>query len=97
VILDFPEPMDYIGLQKTIAVSDGRNQIAGTIAIERQETRWTFTPREPWKAGNYRLMVSNALEDLAANKMGQLFDMDAVDSVNESVEPRTIPIPFSVR
>jgi hypothetical protein len=97
VILDFPEPMDYVGLQKTITVSDGRNQISGTIAIERQETRWTFTPREPWKAGNYRLMVSNALEDLAANKMGQLFDMDAVAGVNENVEAKTIPILFSVR
>jgi nicotinamide mononucleotide adenylyltransferase len=59
--------------------------------------RWSFTPREPWTAGNYQLMVSTALEDLAANKIGQLFDMDVFDKVTENVETRTIPVPFAIR
>jgi len=97
LVVDFPEPMDYVGLQKTLSISGGRGQIAGTGAVSRQEMRWSFTPREPWTAGNYQLMVNTALEDLAANKIGQLFDMDVFDKVTENVETRTIPVPFAIR
>jgi hypothetical protein len=89
LVVDFGEPMDYVGLQKTLSVSDGRGNIAGTEAIERLESRWSFTPRQTWAAGNYQLMVDFALEDLAANKVGQLFDMDLFDKVTEHIETKT--------
>jgi hypothetical protein len=97
LIVDFGEPMDYAGLQKTLSISDGRNTIAGVPAIERQETRWSFTPKQAWSAGNYQLLVNSALEDLAANKIGQLFDMDVFEKVTENVESKTYTVPFSVK
>jgi len=97
LIVDFPESMDYIGLQKALSVSDARTAIAGTIAIDRRETRWSFTPRQPWQAGNYRLLVDSALEDLAANRMGLLFDMDIVDKASENVALKNASVPFTIR
>jgi hypothetical protein len=104
-VVDFGEPMDYVGLQKTLSVSAAvlgpltvaGNQISGTAVVSQMETRWSFTPRQPWTAGNYQLLVNSALEDLAANKIGQLFDMDVFDKVDESIQSKTYPVPFSVR
>jgi hypothetical protein len=95
LIVDLLEPMDYIGLQKALSVSGASGSIAGTMAIDRQETRWSFTPHKAWPAGEYRLMVDSALEDLAANKMGQLFDMDLAQGENLVVEDASVP--FVVR
>ena len=97
LIVDFPDPMDYVGLQKMLSVSDDRGRIAGTPAIGRQETRWSFTPSAPWKAGNYQIIGDTALEDLAANRIGRLFDMDLIDKVSEHVATKTVSVPFSVR
>jgi hypothetical protein len=97
LVVDFPESMDYVGLQKMLSVSGARGPVAGEAAIERQETRWSFTPRQPWTAGNYQLVVNAALEDLAANRIGQLFDMDVFDKVTESVETKTVSVQFAVR
>lgn len=97
LIVDFGEPMDYAGLQKTLGIAKGQWNIPGTARIERQETRWSFRPRQAWEAGNYQLLVNSALEDLAANKIGQLFDMDVFDKVTETVESRTFTVPFTVK
>ena len=95
--VDFPDAMDYVGLQKTLSISNGRGAVEGSGAVGKQETRWTFTPREPWAAGEYQLLVNSALEDLAANKITQLFDMDMFDKVTENVESKTYPVPFSIK
>jgi hypothetical protein len=55
-------------------------------------------PSQPWQAGNYQLVVDGALEDLAANKIGQLFDMDLFEKVAEHLDtPRGATVPFSIR
>ena len=97
LIVDFPESLDYVGLQKSLAVSDGRGPIAGDVAISRQEMRWSFTPRQFWQAGTYQLLINSSLEDLAANKIGQLFDMDVFDKVSENVESKTFSLSFSIK
>ena len=97
LVVEFSESMDYVGLQKMLSVSGPRGPVAGETAIGREETRWSFTPRQPWAAGNYRLLVNAALEDLAANRIGQLFDMDVFDHVTETIETKTISVPFTVR
>ena len=53
------EGRDDIGGEEPVAPGDS------VVAVERDETRWTFTPREPWKPGDYRVAVDTALEDLA--------------------------------
>ena len=56
LVVDFPKPMDFALLQRMIEVSGSGGKIGGTVAVDKQETEWRFTPREPWKAGGYRLL-----------------------------------------
>ncbi len=65
LIVDFPKPMDYALLQRMLDVPGVR----GRIAIDRDETRWSFTPDAPWKPGNYKLVADNLLEDIAGNHL----------------------------
>ena len=95
--VDFPAPMNYPLLQRMLQVSDAHGNVAGTVSTERGETRWRFTPHEPWKAGDYRLVADTALEDLAGNHIGQAFDIDVFEHVTEHITTQTISVPFSVR
>lgn len=97
VTLDFPRPMNYPLLQRMIRVSDGRADVPGTIEVDRQETRWRFLPRNPWKPGTYQLVVITAIEDLAGNHIGQAFDVDVFERVTERITSKTISIGFVVK
>jgi hypothetical protein len=67
LILDFPKPLDYALLLHLLDVVDnGGRPVAGSIAVEREETRWAFTPAGAWKPGDYQVRVDTSLEDLAA-------------------------------
>ena len=68
----------------------------GTVGVGRQETEWRFTPREPWKPGDYQVVVDTGIEDLAGNHIGQAFDIDVFNQVTEHIVTKTISLPFSV-
>ena len=97
LMVDFQTPMNFPLLQRMIQVSGAQGSVIGTVSIDRQETQWRFTPREPWKAGDYRLVVNTALEDLAGNHIGQPFDIDTFEHVTEHIATNTVSLPFSVR
>ncbi len=91
--VSFPTPMNYPLLERMLQVSGEH----GTVTIDKDETEWRFTPREPWKAGDYKLVVDTGLEDLAGNHIGQAFDIDVFDHVTEHIAANTISLPFTVR
>jgi len=93
LIVDFPKPMDYALLQRMLEVPG----VAGKIEIDRDETRWTFTPDGPWKSGAYRLIADNLLEDIAGNHLDRAFDVDLQKAVPAPVSSKTVSLPFSVR
>jgi len=95
--VDFPEPMNYPLLHRMLRVSSGRANVAGTVQVEHQETRWRFTPNEPWRPGDYQLVVNTAIEDLAGNHIGEAFDIDVFERVAEHVTSSTVSLPFTVR
>jgi hypothetical protein len=97
VVVDFPKPMDYPLLLRMIQVSGAHGEVAGKVGVDRQETQWRFTPSEPWKAGDYRLIVDTAIEDLAGNHIGQAFDVDTFERITERITTSTIPLPFQIR
>jgi hypothetical protein len=92
----FPSPMNYALLQRMLQVANARGPITGTVNADRQETEWRFTPREPWKAGGYQLVVDTGLEDLAGNHIGQAFDIDVFERVTQHITTNTISLPFAV-
>jgi hypothetical protein len=93
LVVNFPAPMNYPLLQRMLQVSGMR----GTVSVVKGETEWRWTPRQPWRAGDYQLVVDTALEDLAGNHIGQSFDIDVFQRVTEHIAAKTISVPFAVR
>jgi len=97
LVIDFPDPMDHVLMQRMLDVTGPQGRVAGTVVAGRQETQWRFTPSAPWQACNYQLVIDTELEDLAGNKVSHLFDIDVFDQVTRTIETKTVSVPFSVR
>ena len=96
--LELPEPMDYRLLMRLLEVMDPQgNFVEGSIQIDRDETRWQFTPHGPWKAGDYSLSVDTRLEDLAGNRLNRPFEVDVFERVEERITTTAVSLPFRVR
>jgi hypothetical protein len=94
----FPKLLDRAMLERVLQVlRPDEKEIAGTIRITEDETRWTFEPREPWAAGRYALAVSTRLEDPAGNSIGRPFEVDFRRSPVPSPSPAVVRIGFDVR
>ena len=49
--VDFPAALDYGLLHRALQVAADGRPLAGEIRVEREETRWLFTPYAPWAPG----------------------------------------------
>ena len=97
LVISFGRSMNVTLLQRMLKVAGPRGDVPGTVDILRDESAWRFTPQQPWTAGDYRLVVDNGLEDLAGNKIGQLFDIDVFDKVTERITSTTTTLPLQIR
>ena len=91
VALDGPidgQDADYLA----IADSHGR-RVDGSARLTDGESTWTFTPKLPWQAGEYKLVARGTLEDSAGNRLGGHFET-AMDSPPEY--PADAVVPFAV-
>jgi hypothetical protein len=93
LVVEFPKPMDYALLQRMLDVPG----VAGSIAVDRDETRWSFTPNAAWKAGAYHLVADNLLEDIAGNHLDRAFDVDLQKSAPPPPATKTASLAFTVR
>jgi hypothetical protein len=95
--LRFPKPLDHALLHRLLWITDARGQrLDGSIRVSDQETRWQFTPRQPWQGGAYDLVIDTALEDLAGNSIGRPFEVDLFRKV-EPLKSKTVKRGFQVR
>jgi hypothetical protein len=95
--VDFPEPLDHALMTRVLTVKDAAgNAVEGTVAAERAETRWSFTPNTAWRPGNYEVSVPGILEDLAGNKVYTPFDVDTQAMPNAPGPSNTYAVPFRV-
>jgi hypothetical protein len=92
LVVTFPTPLDFALLQHTITVAG----VAGEITVARNETEWRFTPEVPWRDGEHHLSIATALEDLAGNRVGRVFDVDTFREVTTQITKETTSIPFRV-
>jgi hypothetical protein len=97
LVVEFGRSMNYPLLQRMLQVTGPGGRAAGTVAVDGHETSWRFTPRMPWAAGTYQLMVDADLEDVSGNRIDQPFDIDVFEKVTEHLTTRTVSVPFSVR
>ena len=97
LVVAFPEPLDHALLMRALGVTRDGASVEGDASVEAAETRWTFTPREPWRAGTYQVLALDILEDLAGNQIGRAFEVDNFDTVDKSPNPQDVQLPFTVR
>jgi hypothetical protein len=97
LVVSFPGPLDRGLLMRALGVARDDVALAGDVSVEEAETRWVFTPREPWNTGKHQLLALDILEDVAGNQIGKAFEVDNFDTVDKSPNPRSILIPFTVR
>ena len=96
VVVTFPGPLDHGLLMRALGVTREGVPVQGDVIVDHAETQWTFTPREPWRAGTYHLLALDTLEDVAGNQIGRAFEVDNFETVDKSPNPKRITIPFSV-
>jgi hypothetical protein len=97
VIVRFAEPLDHALVGRMLSIADSAGQtVAGSIEVDERETRWRFSPEEPWRAGDYQLVADTRLEDLAGNSIGRAFDVDVFGPVQTSIKTETVALPFTV-
>jgi hypothetical protein len=96
--LIFPSPVDWALLFHAIKIQTAdRQAVNGKIAVDQSETRWTFTPTSPWKAGPYSAHVESTLEDICGNSLIAAFDTPLRSGPNP-MRHRTKPtLTFQVR
>jgi hypothetical protein len=95
LMLSFPASVDHALLARVIRVVDADQQpVAGRIEIDRQETRWAFTPSSAWVAGPYQLRVDANLEDVSGNTPWAPFDADARSDVARDSAESPLSFPF---
>lgn len=94
----FPEPLDHALAQRVIVVTDQLGKpITGQIALVEQERRWTFTPVDAWRSGQYQLVIQTTLEDLAGNNIGKPFEVDLFEGVERRLSHASVKLAFMVR
>ena len=75
LVLLFKSPLDWALLLQTITVQSAEGSvIAGQVAVDQCEKRWSFTPASPWIAGMYHMRVESGLEDVCGNSIRGPFD-----------------------
>ena len=92
--------MDRGLLDRLIAiVNDEGNTLKGSVTVDREETRWSFTPSSAWVSGNYELIAGTELEDLAGNALNGLFEVDVfeVDQITPVGETESLPFTIPPR
>jgi hypothetical protein len=98
VAVTFPDALDYGLLRRALGIAKAgvSGMVSGEAVTESGETRWLFTPRDDWAAGNYELVAFAFLEDLAGNRVGRAFEVDNVERTDLTPEPERRTLPFTI-
>lgn len=77
VVVHFDRVMDTALCESEIAVLTPSGQVTQTrVSLAPDGTTAQLTPRHPWRTGEHRLVVSERLEDVCGNRLGEALDHD---------------------
>jgi hypothetical protein len=95
LVLTFPRPLDWALLSWSIGIvsTDGQS-IAGQVAIDQCERRWSFTPASPWSSGDYHVRIASSLEDVCGNSLIAAFDRSLRPGSDLASEVENRPVSF---
>ncbi len=86
IVFDRPFDRHLMDDALHVVVGDG-HPIDGTPHPGKHETSWSFTPTEPWTTGDVRIVVDDALEDVAGNNFRELLDRDVGHRLGQAATP----------
>lgn len=97
LVVTFPRPLDYGLLQRALTIfAPHGDRLRGEVRLDADETRWLFVPQTPWQAGTYQLLASSILEDVAGNRIGRPFEVEALERGRLRAEAKSAALTFSV-
>jgi hypothetical protein len=92
IVIYFDRPMDHALVLKYITIKNQLGEVAGRAELMNDVT-WKFTPDHTWVEGEYLIVTSPLLEDVAGNNLNNVFDLDLVnESRVNSLEPIEISL-----
>jgi hypothetical protein len=95
--VNFPEALDHGLLLRAVGVETSAGQpVEGTITIDLDEKRWSLAPATAWRAGEYRLVVLNFLEDASGNRLGRAFEVDQFSEADRDNQPERATLAFRI-
>jgi hypothetical protein len=98
VAVIFYEPLDRGTLESAIGIIDANgNPVSGHVEILKNESAWLFLPENRWQPGEYKLIFSEKLEDLAVNNLKRLFDVDYQEETEDKSEFPVLEFPFYIK
>ena len=98
LVVLFSKPLDFALLQRALVVSTVNGErVAGDIDVQAGETRWVFTPREPWTRDEYYLTVLPMLEDPAGNRVGRAFEIGSSEATARHDRETSVTLLFRTR
>ena len=87
--VDLGSTHDHLSMAYRVRiVDDDALFVPGALALGPEVNSWQFTPRDPWKAITYELIVDERLEDVAGNRPGVLFDRPVTATTETWVNAR---------
>jgi hypothetical protein len=75
IVVSFDRPMDQVLAIKRVIVRNSLGVVSGSAEIIN-DSLWKFTPDHPWVKGDYVIVASPILEDVAGNNLMNAFDLD---------------------
>ena len=92
IVLQLGAPISSVA-ETLIAIRgpDG-SRIVGSIALEGGETIFRFTPAQPWRAGDFAVVVHPDVEDAAGNRQCAPFEVTNASRIQ--CEQETV-LPFA--
>lgn len=98
LIVKLPKPLDHAMLGRVVWVADAEGKrVPGQLTVGGGERVLTFAPKQPWKRGEYRLVIDTRLEDVCGNRVGEAFEVDEMKPVEGSKPAKTVERSFLVR
>jgi hypothetical protein len=98
LIIKLPMPLDNALLGRMVWVEDQDGEkVPGTIAVGGGERVLTFSPKDRWKKGEYRLAVDASLEDVCGNRVGEPFEVQVIEPTAPANELKIFERTFKVR
>jgi len=98
LVVTFPRPLDRALLMRMIGLVDASGKgVSGNVVVSDEESKWAFTPDQPWAAGAYELVIDTALEDSAGNNLARPFEVDVFERVDQKAGPEFVRLPLTIQ